>query len=323
MHGNTASVLDYGLKRFSRAESREISHDVPRRQKVAGGCPVVQDRVDQMAKKITIAHSPDSDDAFMFWGMSHGKVSTGDFEVDYVLADIETLNQRAEQGVYEVTALSIHAYAYVADKYALLPCGASMGDGYGPIVVARPSSEGLPLENLTFGVPGIHTTAFLALELLHPGLKHKVLPFDEIMDAVLAGDVDAGLVIHEGQLTYVDQGLVKLFDLGEEWLEETGLPLPLGGNGIRKDVPKEERRQIAKILKNSIQYGLDNREVALRYAEQFGRGIGSERADEFVSMYVNELTLSYGKRGERAIEELLKQAVAKGLIPQMPEIEFV
>lgn len=276
-----------------------------------------------MPKKITIAHSPDSDDAFMFWAMTHNKVDTGDFEIDYVLADIETLNQRAETGTYEVSALSMHAYAYLTDKYALMSCGASMGDGYGPMVIVKPELASRPVSELTVSVPGERTTAFLALRLVHPDIQYKVMPFDEIMDSVLDGSSEAGLLIHEGQLTYEDSGLVKVLDLGEWWLEETGLPLPLGGNGIRRDLPLEEQKQLSEILKQSVAYALDHREVALRYATQFGRGLEGDRADTFVGMYVNDLTLDYGERGRKAIEELLGRAADQGLIPVRPQIEFV
>lgn len=276
-----------------------------------------------MAKTVTVAHSPDSDDAFMFWAMSHGKIPAGDFDIQYLLADIETLNQRAEQGTYEVTAFSMHAYAYLADKYALMSCGASMGDGYGPLVVAKPEKAGRPLSELTIGIPGMRTTATLALRMYEPNIRHRVFPFDEIMDRVSDGTVEAGLLIHEGQLTYMDDGLEKMVDLGEWWLEETGLPLPLGGNGVRKDLPMEEQRELTRILRESVRYGLNNREVGMRYAEQFGRGMGKSRADKFVGMYVNELTLDYGERGKRAVNELFERAAAAGLIPAAPEVDFV
>ncbi|MGQ9808589.1 MAG: menaquinone biosynthesis family protein [Armatimonadota bacterium] len=272
---------------------------------------------------ITIAHSPDSDDAFMFWALTHGKIPTPGFDLRFVLADIETLNRRAEEGTYEVTAFSIHAYAYLADRYALMSCGASMGDGYGPTLVAPPEKADLPLEEMTIAVPGERTTAFLVLKLFHPEFRHVVCPFDEIIDRVKAGEADAGLIIHEGQLTYEDEGLVKIVDLGEEWLEETGLPLPLGGNGVRRDIPPDEQRRLTELLRQSIQYALTHREVAMRYAEQFGRGMGIERADRFVGMYVNELTLDYGERGRKAVVELLTRAAAKGLIPAVPDISFV
>ncbi len=276
-----------------------------------------------MPKKITIAHSPDSDDAFMFWAITHGKVPTGDFDIDFVLADIETLNRRAERCEYEVTAVSIHAYAYMADRYALMSCGASMGDGYGPMLVGRPETASREVQSLNIGVPGEHTSAFLALRLFYPDVRYTVLPFDEIMDNVANGTVDAGLVIHEGQLTYEDEGLVKILDLGEDWLELTGLPLPLGGNVVRRDLPEDDQRRLTDILRESISYGLKYREVAMRYAEQFGRGIGQDRADRFVGMYVNDLTLDYGERGRRAVEQFLGMAAERGLIPALPDIAFV
>jgi len=276
-----------------------------------------------MPKKITVAHSPDSDDAFMFWAMSHGKVPTGDYEVNHVLADIETLNQRAKVGTYEVTAFSMHAYAYLTDKYSLMSCGASMGDGYGPVVVAKPELDGADVNDLTVGIPGERTTAFLALRLYYPDVKYKVMPFDEITDRVLAGEVDAGLVIHEGQLTYEEEGLVKIMDVGEIWLEETGLPLPLGGNGVRRDLPLDEQKELTEMVRRSIEYALDHREAALRYAEQFGRGLKDDKTDKFVGMYVNELTVDYGDRGRRAVQELMTRASEKGLIPTIPNIEFI
>ncbi len=276
-----------------------------------------------MAKKITIAHSPDSDDAFMFWAMAHGKIPMRGYEVEHVLADIETLNRRAEEGVYEVTAFSMHAYAYVADRYALMSCGASMGDGYGPMLVTTPENAGRDLAEMVVGVPGVRTTAFLALKLRCPEVVFKEMPFDEIMERVRDGEADAGLVIHEGQLTYEELGLVKLLDLGEDWLEDTGLPLPLGGNGVRRDLPLDEQRTLTELVRSSIKYGLDHREIALRYAERFGRGLEDERANTFVSMYVNDLTLDYGERGRRAVEELMTRAAARGLIPGVPSMEFV
>jgi len=276
-----------------------------------------------MAKKITIAHSPDSDDAFMFWALTHGKIPTGDYDLSFVLADIETLNRRAEKGVYEVTAFSIHAYAYLSERYALMSCGASMGDGYGPIIVAPADAAGSEIDELVIGIPGTRTTAFLALQLFYPDVEFKVFAFDEIMDKVAAGEVDAGLLIHEGQLTYADAGMVKLADLGEMWLEETGLPLPLGGNGIRRDLPEEDQRNLTELVRQSITYALDHPEIALRYAEQFGRGLEHQRTEKFVSMYVNDLTVDYGERGRKAVEELLTRAVSRGLLPKAPKITFV
>lgn len=276
-----------------------------------------------MPTPITIAHSPDSDDAFMFWALSHGKIPSGDLDISYVLSDIETLNQRARDGVYEVTALSIHAYAHVADKYALMSCGASMGDGYGPMVVARPEDSERDLGDLKIAIPGTATTAWLALQLFREGLDVEVMAFDEIMEAVADGKADAGLLIHEGQLSYEDAGLAKIVDLGEWWLGETGLPLPLGGNAVLRSLGRETAEQITEMLRQSIQYALDHREVAVRYAEQFSRGLETERTDEFVGMYVNDLTLDYGERGRRAVKELLKRAVEKRLVPDVGDLEFV
>ena len=272
--------------------------------------------------KITVAHSPDSDDAFMHYGIAAGKVDTGGLDFDHLLADIETLNRAAFEGTYEVSAVSFHAYAHLTDKYLLLPHGSSMGDDYGPIVVARqdgPSSTG----GVTVAVPGTLTTAFLALRLYHPDVKYVVMPFDEIQDKVRSGDVDAGLLIHEGQLTYADEGLKKIVDLGEWWAERTGgLPLPLGGNVIRRDLGSEMVEKVSRILHASIAYALGHRQEALDYALQFGRGLDRSKADTFVGMYVNELTLAYGDRGRRAVQRLMDEAWDKRLIPQPVRVEF-
>ena len=272
--------------------------------------------------RITVAHSPDSDDAFMFYALARGLVSTGGIEVEHVLCDIETLNRAAFEGKYEVSAVSFHAYAHLTDKYLLLPHGSSMGDRYGPIVVARadgPSS----MAGLTVAVPGTLTTAFLALRLYDPGVSHVVMPFDRIQEAVRDGEVDAGLIIHEGQLTYEDDGLKKLVDLGEWWAERTGgLPLPLGGNVIRRDLGEETIRNVSRMLRESIAFGLGHRGAALDHALQYGRGLDRERADRFVGMYVNELTLDYGPRGREAVQRLLDEAWKSGLIPRQIEAEF-
>ncbi|HJO39025.1 MAG: hypothetical protein QGG24_00995 [Vicinamibacterales bacterium] len=273
--------------------------------------------------KITVAHSPDSDDAFMFYGLASGAVATDGLEVDQVLADIETLNRAAFEGRYEVTAVSFHAYAQLVDRYAILPHGASMGDRYGPIVVTR--AEGpKAVKGAQVAIPGTLTTAYLALQLFEPDFEPVEMPFDEIQPAVLAGDVETGLLIHEGQLTYADDGLRKLVDLGEWWAERTeGLPLPLGCNVIRRDLGDTDMRRVSKLLHDSIAHALSHRTEALAYAEQFGRGLDTARTDRFVGMYVNELTLDYGDRGRAAVARLFDDAFAKGLIPNRIPIEFV
>jgi 1,4-dihydroxy-6-naphthoate synthase len=273
--------------------------------------------------RITVAHSPDSDDAFMFYGLASGAVPTGDLQVDQVLADIETLNRAAFEGTYEVTAVSFHAYAHLADRYALLPHGASMGDGYGPTVVVRrdgPSS----LEGVTVAIPGTLTSAWLALQMYQPGVAFTVMPFDRILEAVRDGESEAGLIIHEGQLTYADEGLRLLVDLGVWWGERTGgLPLPLGGNVIRRDLGGEMMSRVSRLLHASIKHALDHREDAVKYAEQFGRGLDRARTDRFVGMYVNELTLDYGDRGRAAVRRFLGEAWDRRLIPAPVDIEFV
>jgi 1,4-dihydroxy-6-naphthoate synthase len=273
--------------------------------------------------RITIAHSPDSDDAFMFYGLASGGVSTGDLEVEQVLADIETLNRAAFEGRYEVTAVSFHAFAYLSEKYALLPHGASMGDRYGPMVVARPGPS-RSVKDLRIAIPGTLTTAWLALQLYAPGVQHVVMPFDRILDAVVAGEVEAGLLIHEGQLTYGDQGLECLVDLGVWWADHTdGLPLPLGGNIIRRDLGLERMRRIARLLYDSIAYAMEHRPEAIEYARQFGRGLDEKRTDRFVGMYVNQLTLDYGERGRAAVRKLFLDAYSAHLIPHQVQVDFV
>ena len=272
---------------------------------------------------ITVAHSPDSDDAFMFYGLASNSVDTGGIVVDQVLADIETLNRAAFDGKYEVTAVSFHAYAHLADRYALLAHGASMGDNYGPIVVAR--SDGGPegVKGARIAIPGTLTTAYLTLRLYEPDFDHIVVPFDRIQQAVLDGQAEAGLLIHEGQLTYQDEGLRKIVDLGEWWCARTGgLPLPLGGNIIRRDLGPEMIRKVSRMLHDSIAYALSHRNEAVAYAEQFGRGLDREKTDRFVGMYVNDLTLGYGERGRRALERLMAESFEKGLIPTRVPVEF-
>jgi 1,4-dihydroxy-6-naphthoate synthase len=271
--------------------------------------------------KIRIAHSPDSDDAFMFYGLASGKVVSNGFELEHVLSDIETLNRAAFEGTYEVTAVSFHAYAHLTDRYILLPHGASMGDRYGPIVVARkPASS---LKGITVAVPGKLTTAFLALRLYDPNVEFVVMPFDKIQEAVHSGEAQAGLLIHEGQLTWADEGLTKIVDLGEWWADRTGgFPLPLGGNVIRRDLGPAVITTLSKLLRDSIAYGLDHREEAVKYAMQFGRGLDKARTDRFVGMYVNNLTLDYGDRGRQAVHRLLADAESAGLLPQPVKVEF-
>jgi len=272
---------------------------------------------------ITIAHSPDSDDAFMFYGLASGRVPTGDLDVAQVLADIETLNRAAFEGRYEVTAVSFHAYAHLSETYALLPHGASMGDRYGPILVAREDGP-TSIAGTRVAVPGTLTTAFLALQLYHPGFEYDVLPFDQIQPAVVEGRAQAGLLIHEGQLTYADEGLRKIVDLGEWWADRTGgLPLPLGGNVIRRDLGPEMMRRVSALLRDSIACALDHREEAIEYALQFGRGLDRARTDRFVGMYVNQLTLDYGDRGRAAVARLMDEAFEKGLIPRKVDVEFI
>jgi 1,4-dihydroxy-6-naphthoate synthase len=271
---------------------------------------------------ITVAHSPDSDDAFMFYGLASGAVPTGGIVVDQVLSDIETLNRAAFEGRYEVTAVSFHAYAHLVDKYALLPHGASMGDRYGPIVVARADGPTV-VKGSRIAIPGTLTTAYLALRIYEPGFEYVVVPFDEIQQAVLRGDAEAGLLIHEGQLTYAEEGLRKIVDLGEWWAEQTGgLPLPLGGNIIRRDLGPDMIARVSRMLHDSIAYALAHRPEAVEYALQFGRGLDRARTDRFVGMYVNDLTLSYGERGRRGLEELMAKAYERGLIPQRVAVEF-
>ena len=273
--------------------------------------------------RITIAHSPDSDDAFMFYGFASGAVDTGGFEIDQVLADIETLNRAAFEGKYAVTAVSFHAYAHLVDRYALLPHGASMGDRYGPIVVARAGGP-TSLDGVRVAIPGTLTTAYLALELYHPGVAYEILPFDQIPQAVVDGTVDAGLLIHEGQLTYSDEGLRNVVDLGVWWTDRTGgLPLPLGCNVIRRDLGSDTMHQVSDMLHGSIAHALEHREQALDYARQYGRGLDAAKTDRFVGMYVNELTLDYGERGRAAVERLFTEAYEKKLIPKPVTVEFV
>jgi len=272
--------------------------------------------------ELKLAHSPDSDDAFMFYALATRKLRTTNLTFKHVLEDIESLNQKAMQGTYEITAASFHAYPYLADKYILLPSGASFGDRYGPIVVARSTAGTNGLKGKRVAIPGKLTTAYLAARLYESDFEPVFVPFDSIFDVVAKGEADAGVVIHEGQLTYAESGLKKIADLGEWWHQETGLPLPLGGNFILRSLGPEIVRNAANILKESIQYALDNREEALNYALQFGRGLDTSTADRFVAMYVNEWTLDYGARGREAVQTLLDRGAAKGLLPKVTA-EFV
>lgn len=279
-----------------------------------------------MTRTIHVAHSPDSDDAFMFYALAEHKLDTGDLRYLHELADIETLNQRALTGELEVSAVSIHAYAYLADRYALLASGSSMGDGYGPRLVSRRPRPGDPragIAGLRVGVPGLRTTAYLALKLYQPDIETVVIPFDRIGAAVEAGTVDVGLLIHEGQLTYADDGLELWEDLGAWWLAETGLPLPLGGNVVRRDLGPALTAQIARDLRASIEYALAHRAPALAHASRYNRGIGEEKTDRFVGMYVNQWTVDYGERGRAAVRLLLDRGFEAGIIPHRVEVEFV
>jgi len=303
--------------------------------------------------KLRLGHSPDPDDAFMFYGLARDKFSTGPYRFEHILQDIQTLNDRAMKGELEVTAISIHAYPYVADKYALTSCGSSMGDKYGPMVVAREPMSLEQLKGKTIAIPGELTTAFLALQLcigraepavgsrpqavaekatnlplpaarcLLPAFSYLLVPFDQILQYVRDGQADAGLIIHEGQLTYQSSGLHRVVDLGVWWHEKTGLPLPLGGNCIRKDLGPVVCQEVTDIIKQSIQYSLDHRAEAVEYALQFGRDLDRNLADQFVGMYVNDWTLDYGPRGREAIKRLLEEGSKAGLVPAIQSIDFV
>jgi 1,4-dihydroxy-6-naphthoate synthase len=273
-----------------------------------------------------VAHSPDSDDAFMFYALAEGKLDTGDIQYVHELSDIESLNRRALKGELEVSAVSIHAYAHLWRTYALLASGSSMGDGYGPRLVSTrpaPADPRAALKGRKVAVPGTLTTAFLALQLYQPDVEYVVVPFDQIEDAVHRGDVEVGLLIHEGQLTFADDGLHLWEDLGAWWMRETGLPLPLGGNVVRRDLGEARMQQIARDLRASIEYGLAHRAPALSHAMQFNRGIGDERTDTFVGMYVNDWTVDYGERGREAVRLLLDRAFEAGLIPERVQVDFV
>lgn len=290
----------------------------------------------QIPEVFTLGHSPDPDDAFMFYALAANKIDTHGYKFEHILQDIETLNQRAERGELHLSAVSIGAVGYVLDKYALLPNGASMGDGYGPMVIAR-ASESIPdavkagdqqavgdwLRTRKIAIPGLKTSAFLALRLFAPEVNYDVVPFDEIFDAVQSGRADAGLIIHEGQLTYAREGFVKLVDLGEWWKNKTGLPLPLGGNVVRKDLDRDVRKQLSDIMRASIEYGLAHRADAVAHSMPLARGLDVPLADKFIGMYVNDYTRDYGDVGRRAIHEFLAAASEQGLIPAPVSLEFV
>jgi 1,4-dihydroxy-6-naphthoate synthase len=274
-------------------------------------------------RTITVAHSPDSDDAFMFYGLATNKLETDGLKFTHTLKDIQSLNEDAKNGVYDVTAISFHAYAYVSDKYALLPHGASIGDKYGPIVVSKEQYKPEDIPNLKIAVPGELTSAFLALRIYNQNFEYTIVPFDEIIDAVKNGKADAGLLIHEGQLFYKQEGLNKVLDLGEWWFEKTSLPLPMGGNVIKRDLGADLMRRVSKVLHQSVMYSMENREDALSYAMQFARDMPPELADRFVAMWVNDMTLDYGARGREGVKRLLQEGFEKGIIKTQTEVDFV
>lgn len=275
-------------------------------------------------REITIAHSPDSDDAFMFYGLATNKVRLPGIKFTHTLNDIETLNQRAmNEAHFDLTAISFHAYPYVQDNYTLMNCGGSVGEGYGPMIVAPRRYSLSEIRKVRIAVPGTLTTAYLALKLFAPEIETAVVPFDRIIPEVVAGKYDAGLIIHEGQLTYASNGLSRILDLGQWWREQTKLPLPLGGNAIRRSLGPKLLKDVTRALRDSIQYALDNREEALEYAMQFARDLDSGLANRFVSMYVNERTLDYGDDGRQAIETLLEMGYEKGIITIQPKVDFV
>jgi len=274
-------------------------------------------------RNISVAHSPDSDDAFMFYGLATNKLETDGLKFEHTLKDIQSLNEDAKNGLFDVTAISFHAYAYVAEKYALLPHGASIGDKYGPIIVSKELREPGDIGKLKIAIPGELTSAYLALRLHTPELEYGVVPFDDIIGAVQRGEYDAGLLIHEGQLYYNQMGLHKVLDLGEWWHDKTGLPLPMGGNAIRRDLGNDLIQRASKHLHSSIIYSLDNRENAMAYAMQFARDMQPELADRFVAMWVNALTLDYGDRGRESVKRLLDEGHKAGIIPHKVKVDFV
>ncbi len=277
-----------------------------------------------MSLPVRIAHSPDSDDAFMFYALTQGRLDTAGLEISHVLRDIETLNRAAFEGTYEISAISFHAYAHLAERYCLMPSGASFGDGYGPVLVSKTRRRREEFPAILTAIPGELTTATLALKLWQPGVRTVVVPFDRILEEVRTGKVDAGVVIHEGQLTYQEEGLVAITDLGAWWKEETGDPLPLGGNGIRRDLDGAHSRRLCRLLTESIAYGLDHREEAMAYAVQYARGLEDDavRSDRFVAMYVNEWTRDYGAAGRRAVQRLLDRGHDAGILPHRVVAEW-
>ena len=274
------------------------------------------------AIEIKLAHSPDSDDAFMFYALATNKVRTDGLRFSHVLKDIETLNRAADEEVYDVTAISFAAYPYLRDKYMLLDCGASFGDGYGPLIVSLKPMKREDLKGSRIAVPGLRTSAYLTLKLFEPSVEPVVVPFDKIVDAVKEGKVSAGLLIHEGQLMFPQAGLHRVADLGQWWKQETKLPLPLGGNAIRRSLGTDVARRVSQAIRESVQYALDHRDVALDYAMQFARDMETELADQFVGMYVNKWTLGYGEKGRKAVRELLRRGTDAGLVPGAGEIDF-
>ncbi len=275
-------------------------------------------------QEISIAHSPDSDDAFMFYGLATNKVRVPGYKFNHTLQDIETLNHLAiNEAFYDVTAISFHAYPYLQDKYTIMSCGGSMGDSYGPMIVAPRKLTLDEVKKTKIAIPGTLTTAYLTLRLFAPDIETVVVPFDKIIPAVLAGEFDAGLIIHEGQLTYAADGLVKIIDLGQWWHAETGLPLPLGGNAIRRSLGRDVMLTTTNALRDSIQHALDNRDAALEYAMQFARDLDTSLANRFVGMYVNERTLDYGADGKEAIRKILAMGYERGIIPHKVEVDFV
>jgi 1,4-dihydroxy-6-naphthoate synthase len=274
-------------------------------------------------REISVAHSPDSDDAFMFYGLATHKVRIPGLRFTHTLCDIETLNQKAREGVYDLTAISFHAYPYIQDKYALLPTGGSVGEGYGPMIVAPRLFSESDIKNKKIAVPGTLTTAYLALQLFAPGIETEVVPFDQIIPQVMEGKYEAGLIIHEGQLTYDKSGLYRILDLGKWWQKMTGLPLPLGGNAIRRALGPELMSAVSSALRDSIQYGLDHREEALSYAMQFARDLDTQSADKFIGMYVNERTLDYGVDGREAVRRLLDMGHKAGIIGPEAHVDWV
>jgi 1,4-dihydroxy-6-naphthoate synthase len=274
-------------------------------------------------REITVAHSPDSDDAFMFYGLATNKVRVPGLKFTHTLSDIETLNRKAKEGFYDVTAISFHAYPYLQENYALLPSGGSVGEGYGPMIVAQKDFTLDQIKQKKIAVPGTLTTAYLVLKLFAPDIQTEVVPFDQIIPQIVEGRFEAGLIIHEGQLTYSKSGLHRIVDFGKWWREQTALPLPLGGNAIKRDLGPELMHEVSTALRDSIQYALDHREEALEYAMQFARDLDRQLAGDFVSMYVNERTLDYGIEGRRAIARLLEMGYERGIIPNQPRIDFI